>query len=77
MARHPIESNFYARASDCKIEVTFAPTRSVYTFSRLTTERGNPTSSDPLVHHAAKKGDTGDYEPAKVQVMHIVSHWPP
>jgi hypothetical protein len=66
MQRHPIESNFYASVSDTEIEVTFAPTRSVYTFSRATSESPSP---DPVVRHLGKKGNTGDYEPTEVQAM--------
>jgi hypothetical protein len=42
MTRHPIESNFYASVSDTSVEVTFAPTRSIYAFNRPTTECGGP-----------------------------------
>jgi hypothetical protein len=66
MQRHAIESNFYASVSDTEIEVTFAPTRSVYTFSRPTSESLSP---DPVVRHLGKKGNTGDYEPTEVQAM--------
>jgi hypothetical protein len=69
MAKHPIECNFYASVSDAEIEVTFAPTRSIYIFSRLAMERGDPISPHPSVHHAGKRGDTGEYEPAEVQIM--------
>jgi hypothetical protein len=68
MLRHPIESNFYVSVSDTEIEVTFAPTRSVYTFSRVTSE-SNGMLPDPAVHHLGKKGNTGDYKPADVQAM--------
>jgi hypothetical protein len=66
MQRHPIESNFYVSVSDTEIEVTFAPTRSLYTFSRATSESFLP---DPVVRHLGKKGNTGDYEPTEVQAM--------
>jgi hypothetical protein len=68
MQRHPIESNFYASVSDTEIEVTFAPTRSVYTFSRVTSE-SNAILPDPAVRHLGKKGSTGDYAPSEVQAM--------
>jgi hypothetical protein len=61
MLRHPIESNFYVSVSDTEIEVTFAPTRSVYTFSRVTSE-STGMLADPAVHHLGKKGNTGDYK---------------
>jgi hypothetical protein len=68
MRRHPIESNFYVNASDTEIAVTFAPTRSLYTFSRATSEN-NAILPDPVVHHLGRTGDTGDYVPADVQAM--------
>jgi hypothetical protein len=43
MARHPIESNFYASVSDAEIEVTFAPT------SGCNTPRdGNSEGAEPV-----------------------------
>jgi hypothetical protein len=69
MARYPIESNFYASVLDAEIEVMFAPTRSIYTFSRSAEDDGDAVSSNPSVHHAEKKGDTGEYAPAEVQIM--------
>jgi hypothetical protein len=67
MQRHPIESNFYASVSDNEIEVTFAPTRSLYTFARMTSE--NTVLPGPVVHHLGRTGSTGDYEPTEVQAM--------
>jgi hypothetical protein len=66
MQRHPIESNFYVSVSDTEIEVTFAPTRSLYTFTRATSES---VLADPVVRHLGKKGNTGDYQPTEVQAM--------
>jgi hypothetical protein len=68
MQRHPIESNFYVSVSDTQIEVTFAPTRSLYAFSRVPSE-SNAILADPAVQHLGKKGNTGDYVPAEVQAM--------
>jgi hypothetical protein len=68
MHRHPIESNFYASVSDADINVIFAPTRSLYAFSRVMAE-GESISPDPLVRHVARKGGIGDYEPAEVKAM--------
>jgi hypothetical protein len=68
MRRHPIESNFYVNASDAEIAVTFAPTRSLYTFTRAPSENGT-TLPYPAVQHLGRTGDTGDYEPAEVQAM--------
>jgi hypothetical protein len=69
MSRHPIESNFYASVSGADIKVTFAPTRSIYTFSRSVADSGDAISPCPSVHHTRKKGDTGEYEPTEVQIM--------
>src|SRR5271166_2034215 len=68
MRRHPIESNFYVNASDAEIAVTFAPTRSLYTFAREASENGT-ILPDPAVEHLGRTGNTGDYEPAEVQAM--------
>jgi hypothetical protein len=68
MRRHPIESNFYVNASDAEIAVTFAPTRSVYTFGLAASENGT-TLPHPVVQHLGRTGNTGDYEPADVQAM--------
>jgi hypothetical protein len=68
MRRHPIESNFYVSASDTQIEVNFAPTRSLYTSSRATSE-SNAILPDPAVQHLGRTGGTGDYEPTEVQAM--------
>jgi hypothetical protein len=68
MQRHPVESNFYVNVSDSEIEVTFAPTRSVYTFSRVTSE-SSAILPAPLVHHLGRRGDTGDCAPTDVQAM--------
>jgi hypothetical protein len=67
MQRHPIESNFYTSVSDAEIEVTFAPTRSLYVFSRVASQ--SSILADPVVHHLGKRGDTGDYAPGDVKAM--------
>ena len=69
MIRHPIESNFYVNVSEAEVEVTFAPTRSRYTYSRLVEADLGLLSPSPLVRHAGRNGDTGDYEPGEVQAM--------
>jgi hypothetical protein len=68
MQRYPVASNFYVSVSDDEIEVTFAPTRSLYSFGRVTSE-SNAILPDPLVRHLGRKGDTGDYEPTEVRAM--------
>jgi hypothetical protein len=67
MQRHPIESNFYVHTSDTEIEVTFAPTRSVYTFTRASENNG--VLPNPVVHHLGRTANTGDYVPTEVQAM--------
>jgi hypothetical protein len=69
MIRHPIESNFYVDVSEADVEVIFAPTRSRYTYSRLVEADLGLLSPSPLVRHAGRNGDTGDYEPQEVQAM--------
>jgi hypothetical protein len=74
MRRYPIESNFYVNASDTEIAVTFAPTRSLYTFARAPSENST-TLPDPEVQHLGRTGNTGDYEPAEVQAMACRVAW--
>ena len=69
MIRHPIEANFYVDVSEADVEVIFAPTRSRYTYSRLVEADLGLLSPNPLVRHAGRNGDTGDYEPEEVQAM--------
>jgi hypothetical protein len=69
MIRHPIESNFYVNVSEAEVEVTFAPTRSRYTYGRLVEADLGLLSPSPHVRHAGRNGDTGDYEPGEVQAM--------
>jgi hypothetical protein len=71
MIRHPIESNFYVNVSEAAIEVVFAPTRRRYTYSRLIghKEMSDLLSPNPLVQHAGRTGDTGEYVPEDVQAM--------
>jgi hypothetical protein len=69
--KHPIESNFYVDVSEISVEVTFAPTRSRYTYSRLVDhkETKDLLSPSPLVRHAGTGGGTGDYPSEEVQTM--------
>jgi hypothetical protein len=67
MGKHPIESNFYVNVSDTEVEVTFVPTKSIYTFSRLPSM--DLISPNALVRHLGRRGDTCDYEPVEVQAM--------
>jgi hypothetical protein len=67
MDKHPIESNFYVNVSDTEVELTFAPTKSIYTFSRLPAI--DLISPNALVRHLGRKGDTYNYDPMEVQAM--------
>jgi hypothetical protein len=66
MGRRPVEANFYAVASEADIEVTFAPTRIIYSFSLSLV---NLISPNAIIRHVGRRRDTGDYEPAEVQAM--------
>jgi hypothetical protein len=68
MVSHPVEANFYVQVSDAEVEVTFAHTRSRYIYSRLV-DTVDLLSPNPVVRHAGRRCDIGDYEPAEVQAM--------
>jgi hypothetical protein len=68
MTKHPIEANFYTNVSGDAVEVTFAPTRSRYTYSRLVESDLGLLSPSPLAH-AGRSADTGGYVPEEVQAM--------
>jgi len=65
------EADFEADVFESGVNVIFKPTRSYYTFIRLSENkhvaRFAPLSRDASVRHA--EGDTGDYDP--VQVLEI------
>jgi len=69
MTRHPIEANFYVDVLEAEVRVTFAPTLSRYTFSRLMSADLGMLSPTPVVRHTGRTGDTGDYAPEEVQAM--------
>jgi hypothetical protein len=69
MVRHPIEANFYVNVSDADVEVIFAPTQSRYNYSRLVEAGTGLLAPTPVVRHAGRRGDTGDYEATEVQAM--------
>jgi hypothetical protein len=58
MRRRPVETDFNISITENFVEVRFAPTCSLYTFTRLTAERGvaefGPLSSDQVFQHAAR-----------------------
>jgi hypothetical protein len=68
MVSHPVEANFYVQVSDAEVEVTFAPTRSRYIYSRLVDTVGL-LSPHPVVRHVGRRCDVAGYEPTEVQAM--------
>ena len=65
----PLREDFDVVVRPSGVDVTFKPTKSEYSFSRLTNaddiERYGPISDVPQVRHAAT-GDTGRYDTAEV-----------
>jgi hypothetical protein len=55
--------------------VHFAPTRSLYTFTRLTADRDvaefGPLSPDPVIQHASRASGTRNYDAADVLAMAV------
>ncbi len=72
MRRHPVEIDFKVEAFQSKIEVHFWPTRSLYTFARLTTETDiaefGPLSPDPAERHSSRNG-VRSYDASEVRAM--------
>jgi hypothetical protein len=68
--RRPEASDFEVHRFETFIEVTFRPTRTVYTF---TVHKGHGKSSHSLspahVRHARRNGDTGEYPSPDVHAM--------
>jgi hypothetical protein len=68
--RRPEASDFEVHRFETFIEVTFRPTRTVYTF---TVHEGHGKASHSLspahVRHAGRSGDTGEYPFADVHAM--------
>jgi hypothetical protein len=58
----PVEGNFYVQFSDAQIEVTFAPTRSRYIYSRLLDKvdllSANPVARQARMISAARSAST-------------------
>jgi hypothetical protein len=73
MRRRPVETDFKISITENFVEVHFAPTRSLYAFTRLTAERDvaefGPLSSDPVIQHASRAGGTRNYDAAEVLAM--------
>jgi hypothetical protein len=63
MRRRPVETDFNISITENFVEVRFAPTRSLYTFTRLTSERDvaefGPLSPGPVERHLTRSGVRG------------------
>jgi hypothetical protein len=72
MRRRPVETDFKVAVFQSKIEVQFGPTRSLYTFGRLTAERDiaefGPLSPDPTERHSSRNG-VRSYDASEVRAM--------
>jgi hypothetical protein len=68
----PLREDFEVSVRESGVDVTFKPTKSEYSFSRLANvddiERYGHLSDLPQVRHAAT-GDTGRYDTAEVAQM--------
>ena len=66
----PTEADFETDVFEASVNVFFKPTRSYYTFLRLSENkhvaRFAPLSRDASVRHAGPIGDTGEYDPDQV-----------
>jgi hypothetical protein len=75
MIKHPSEADFDVQVSTSGVVVTFKPTKSVYTFSRLA-DPNDIARHGPIlpggadsVWHAGPTGDTSDYYDREVERM--------
>jgi hypothetical protein len=75
MRRRPVETDFKITITENFVEVHFAPTRSLYTFTRLTAERDvaefGPLSPDPVIQHASRATGARNYDAADVLAMAV------
>ena len=64
------EADFEMQVLEAGVNVFFKPTKSHYTFLRLSNDkyvaRSAPLSRDATVRHAGPSGDTGEYDAAQV-----------
>ena len=64
------ETDFETQVLEAGVNVFFKPTKSHYTFLRLSNDkyvaRSAPLSRDATVRHAGPSGDTGEYDAAQV-----------
>jgi hypothetical protein len=69
----PTETDFETQVLEAGVNVFFKPTKSHYTFIRLSADksiaRSAPLSRDASVRHAPLSGDTGEYDPVEVLEM--------
>ena len=69
----PADDDFELQVLASGVNVFFKPTKSHYTFIRLSSDkriaRSAPLSRDGSVRHDGPSGDTGDYDPAQVFEM--------
>ena len=67
------ETDFEMQVLEAGVNVFFKPTKSHYTFLRLSNDkrvtRSAPLARDATVRHAGPSGDTGEYDPAQVFEM--------
>jgi hypothetical protein len=75
MRHRPVETDFKITITENFVEVHFAPTRSLYTFTRLTAERDvaefGPLSPDPVIQHASRATGARNYDAADVLAMAV------
>ena len=69
----PTEDDFETDVFSAGVNVFFKPTRSYYTFVRLSDDKyispSAPLSRDASLRHAGPSGDTGEYDPEEVFEM--------
>jgi len=67
------ETDFETQVLEAGVNVFFKPTKSHYTFLRLSNDkyvaRSAPLSRDATVRHAGPGGDTGEYDATQVFEM--------
>jgi hypothetical protein len=70
MRRQPVEEDFKVEVSEDKITVRFWRTGSIYTFTRLATERDiadfGPVLPDPVIRRVSRARGTRVYDAAEV-----------
>jgi hypothetical protein len=73
MRRRPVETDFNLSITENFVEARFAPTHSLYIFTRLTAERDvaefGSLSPDPVIRHASRASGTRNHDAADVLAM--------